>query len=330
MSDATFRLGFPPGFRLEWDVWRFVIRPDPHHPPTFEELGPPGTVWLYSSDEAEDHVYDVPGWLTPALFGVQVGASGTFIVPYDLELREMRWYRVTVKGVLGSSEIINNTFSVVKEDGTALSEADSDKLTVANLFRDAWSGWLDATAFNTTKVKELFHPSTVWQTVTVALLERTEPWTKDTSQKGKVNQVGSTVLCDAWTTTKAGTSTGMALPFEVACALTLRTAAQQTGGPSHGRRNRGRAYLGGFSVAALSASTPGTFDTSMIRGMAQQFGTYLFHNLVLNSTYMPVVVTQAGMTTHEVTYIEVGAIPDSQRRRRNAQVEGYYKAWQKS
>lgn len=113
------------------------------------------------------------------------------------------------------------------------------------------------------------------------------------------------------------TSDPNSLPFEVSPCVTLRTAVQS-------RRGRGRFYLpppvrsqvGGQGVfVGLFA---GTGTTGAAGNIAEAF-----NNFKTNNPAVPVVISKVGGTvvTNPVTSVDVGNVPDSQRRRRNRLTE---------
>ena len=110
-----------------------------------------------------------------------------------------------------------------------------------------------------------------------------------------------------------GTSSANALPFEVACAVSFRT-------DKRGPRGRGRVYLPPFAVDAMNSGL-GVFTDSAIKtggGFIQDI-----FDAVNGSSYAydPLVVSMRGKELHKIQSIDVGNVPDSQRRRRRSQTE---------
>jgi len=113
------------------------------------------------------------------------------------------------------------------------------------------------------------------------------------------------------------TSDTNTLPFEVSPCVTLRTALQTA-------RGRGRFYLpapvrsqvGGDGVfnSMIAASGSG----SMVNAIAEALTHFK-----ANNPAVPVVISKAGgsIVTNAITSVEIGNIPDAQRRRRNRQIE---------
>lgn len=108
-----------------------------------------------------------------------------------------------------------------------------------------------------------------------------------------------------------GGATGISLPFEVACAVTLQTDHR---GPS----GRGRFYLPPFSVAQMAAL--GVYTSNAIGSVVQGVKNWL-EMIEADTPYVPVVVSPRRIILNEITSINVGRVPDSQRRRRRSQDE---------
>lgn len=105
-----------------------------------------------------------------------------------------------------------------------------------------------------------------------------------------------------------GTNAGQQLPNEVACAVTLRTA-------SITRKNRGRFFMPPPAVGLL---TSGRFTNTFITRMAN--AAALMINDLQASGYTP-VIKHPDQTTTAITEVDVGDVPDAQRRRRDKLVE---------
>jgi hypothetical protein len=130
-------------------------------------------------------------------------------------------------------------------------------------------------------------------------------------------------------------SAAVQLPLEVALCLTLGTTGR-------GRSKRGRIYFGGLTSYALMGDAghgDGLYQTSYVRGLAASYGQYWVDHIHTATDYDMVI---ASTRAHEgnkssndwsapsalgVSNIKVGVVPDSQRRRRKAQLEAPYMAW---
>lgn len=112
----------------------------------------------------------------------------------------------------------------------------------------------------------------------------------------------------------AGTSAGNSLPYEVACAVSLRT---DTRGP----RGRGRLYLPAPSVGAMWPN--GIWNNSFAKP-AGEFVHAVAEAQKSASGHDLIVVSLAATQLHKVTLVQVGQVPDSQRSRRRSQIEAPY------
>lgn len=117
--------------------------------------------------------------------------------------------------------------------------------------------------------------------------------------------------------TGGSTSDTNSLPFEVSPCITLRTATATA-------RGRGRFYLpppvrsqvGGDGIFNSTLVSTGTTGAA---GAAAE----AMNNFKTNNPGVPVVISKVGgvIATHAITSVEIGNVPDSQRRRRNRLVE---------
>jgi hypothetical protein len=109
----------------------------------------------------------------------------------------------------------------------------------------------------------------------------------------------------------SGASASISLPFEVACCVTLDTDHR---GPS----GRGRYYLPAPATNAMAAG--GVFSASMLNAVLT-FAKDVANNGASAMDVVPVVVSRRRLILNEIKVIEVGKVPDSQRRRRRSQDE---------
>lgn len=124
---------------------------------------------------------------------------------------------------------------------------------------------------------------------------------------GKVVETAEDTLA-----TDPGSGSAPALPTEVACVVSLRSAVGS-------RRGRGRFYLPAFYSGALT--TLGRIDSGVQSTVADESATYLADLVVGASTYHPVVASQTGGLLSRVLNCRVGDVFDSQRRRRDKLAE---------
>ena len=112
-------------------------------------------------------------------------------------------------------------------------------------------------------------------------------------------------------TVVSGSSGAVALPFEVATAVTLHTDHR---GPS----GRGRLYLPPTHINSMVAG--GVYSDDYVNSCNSLISLYL-EAVMVNTPYVPVVVSRRRLILNEVKTIATGHVPDSQRRRRRSQNE---------
>lgn len=130
-----------------------------------------------------------------------------------------------------------------------------------------------------------------------------------------------------------GSSGSAALPFEVACAVSLYGFAP--GSFTQGAaRKRGRFFLPPLSVSAMgSGAAAGRFSSTAMDGLNTDMGLFLndIHRMVIggdagvgtsDNLSLGILSTTGGIFTRAVNY-RVGDVPDSQRRRRRQMAESY-------
>jgi len=266
------------------------------------------------------NVSDVLEWAARLASGgdpAVVAVTGALDLPvvWD-EGATMRWIRSTHRGTLYTTEQFQFKldWGIPGADPTL---GESEAGAFAQFLRDAWAANWIAT-FGTSSLGGLCSSDVKFTEVGVV------SWTQ-TSAKNADGSGGDSAqdYPTAWSAYDVGTlPTGSAgsncLPFETSCALTFQTNKR-------GPRGRGRAYLPPFSVSGLDAH--GLYNTAAVAAAGGAVGG-LFDD-VKGSTYayLPVVVSQREVTLHEIVAINVGLVPDSQRRRRRSQSEGYTAAW---
>jgi hypothetical protein len=112
-------------------------------------------------------------------------------------------------------------------------------------------------------------------------------------------------------TVVSGSSGAVALPFEVATAVTLQT---DTRGP----RGRGRLYLPPTHINSMGAA--GLYTDDYVNACNTLINLYI-EAVKAATPYKPIVVSRRAMQLHEIVSINCGHVPDSQRRRRRSQQE---------
>lgn len=245
-----------------------------------------------------------------------VAALGLWPVVYEVGSNTaMRWIRSTFRGSLGGSV---EQFQHKIDWGIPGADPDPDEaaqLVIAGQLRTAWGAAFAAAAPNGLNTR--FSASVKYLEVGVVKMTATEATEAD-GTGGNVAQANDTVW-SAWagTTGPAGTSAGLSLPFEVSCAVTLATDHR---GPS----GRGRFYLPPFAVGIMDAH--GRFNVSELNTIGGQIGNFLVAAQT-STGLQPVVVSPRRLILNRVRRVEMGAVPDSQRRRRRSQQELRTVAW---
>jgi hypothetical protein len=109
----------------------------------------------------------------------------------------------------------------------------------------------------------------------------------------------------------------MSLPYETSCAVTLLSDKR---GPS----GRNRLYLPPFATLYMKAG--GVYDDITPISAGEFIGRHIDSVKALR-TYVPVAVSMRQKVLNEIKAVEVGKVPDSQRRRRRSQDEARVVAW---
>lgn len=216
----------------------------------------------------------------------------------------MRWLRVTHRGILGGG-VEQFQFKVDLGNPGAdpdLDEGERDALSanLANVWSTAW----------------LAH-STHWSAliqfteIGVAQVTQTDPTDKYGNGGNQEASMTSWTLFPVGAGALQGGGAGPDLPYEVALAVTLQTDHR---GPS----GRGRLYLPAPHTGAMT--TAGIFSAGTVTEASALIGNYI--EAIADATpHMAVVVSPRRIILNEVTSINVGQVPDSQRRRRRSQDE---------
>lgn len=127
---------------------------------------------------------------------------------------------------------------------------------------------------------------------------------------------GSPVTLSITGTKPAGTASGGGLPLQIAVVTSHRT-------PQTGRRGRGRMFLPG--IAAGFVGSDGQIAATQRQEAADRQATLLeslTYSPPSDNFYIRPVVTGDPYTNYAmITQVQVGSVPDTQRRRRNALVE---------
>lgn len=322
--------GVPPGLKTN-SFWaqlhgepQFYF--DPKNPPTVEQVGPPGSLWSFTSYDLTNAQYGTEDedWLRLARRRIVIVGDG-FIWPVpDVWEAEVDWIRATIVADMPGAESMEHTVNIVAPNGGEV-PGDTDELTdAANAVRDAWADFVTTAVDGQGRNLRGYLSGVAYQHVRVQRLHQTVAYVNGADNKGKVTQIGPTVLSGPFDNLTA--MDDVMLPHEVACALTLRTRAAQSGGVSHGRRNRGRLYLGGLSTRWLQGGSSGLFRADVCEQVAQNFGEQFIAPLFAGGLQVT-IISKVGLIGHQVTSVSAGVVPDAQRRRRRSLSEARETGW---
>lgn len=202
----------------------------------------------------------------------------------------MTLFRATYSGALSSSE----AFAF----GWAFSDATNGDAAAQVT---ACSTWLDTfldTLTTSVAPKSVFTTGVTWNKLTV-------------SQYFAGNVIGSALAG----LSRAGISAGSMMPYEVAMCVSLTSTA--TTGPK-----RGRFYLPPFGTGNMNAQT-GTMNSVGALDVLQGGLNAAFDAFVTADRKVGVLRNTPGSLTefNQCNVVSIGNVPDSQRRRRNKQIE---------
>jgi hypothetical protein len=344
-SNAQYKRDEP--WYTGWEGHGWIVNGCP--PPPFPFLdgvtdrrlfGPHGTVWLfYQSDLLEQiaHLPNIPAqWVVNQALrklGISVGAGNSYLWRSDAPWAypegtpHMRWFHVTIVGNLGTTEHVAHTFNFQTLPTPDADQTDVQVQAVANAIRDQWQTFINSAGANNIQPAGLMSHNLHYSEVRVAYLEQTAPATTTTvpGRKGpkKVfHYPRPTYLVRTQyapvTVATGGTGTAGDLPWEVACAVSLRTGKR-------GGANRGRVYLGPLdkSVMTTEGLYTGITQTTLGGGLGERFLT----PLRTTKNLQPVIISRAYCGSAQITGTAVGGVPDSQRRRRKSVLESPVTTW---
>lgn len=245
------------------------------------------------------------------------GAAGSWPVIYEVgKVNAMRYLKATFRGTLGTTEQFQHQMCFGKpgadpttSEAAALSLAEDLALLWANNF---------LTHPTAPAAGLLFPPAVAWTEVGVVEETITSAVAAD-GTGGNLEQSYGTQWVLYPGGPQVGGGDGNPLPFEVACAVTLQTGHR-------GASGRGRFYLPPLGTSALGAG--GVFAGGIPARIGARVGDF-FQALGVAHDLVPVVVSKRRLILNEVTSVNVGSVPDSQRRRRRSQDENRVTGWTK-
>lgn len=227
----------------------------------------------------------------------------------------MRWLKTTVRGTLGGVE----EFQFGVNLGNPGSDPDIDETEAMAMAERlcTYFGSAFVAAQSGVGTTTVWSPEVVFTEIGVTQCTQTDATSSD-GTGGNLEQDFATQYF-AWTTgtRPTGASDYPALPYEVACAVSLHTDHR---GPS----GRGRLYLPAPSTAQVEAG--GKFTVGAVNVMGDLIKRY-FDSIRAGEDVTPVVVSRRRIILNDVTQITCGKIPDSQRRRRRNQDEAPVVIW---
>jgi hypothetical protein len=227
------------------------------------------------------------------------------LVKRGTALGQMKWLRITHRGILGGGV---EQFQFKVDLGNPGSDPDLDQAARDALAETLAPVWV--TAFDAHR--NYWDSSVRFTELGVAQLQQTDA-TDKYGKNGNQAQIGTTSwhLWDIAGGTFAGGGLGPALPYETSMAVSLQTAYR-------GASGRGRLFLPPHAVGAMDYG--GTYTDSAVSEAASLITAY-FAAVKAATPYEPIVVSPRRMILNTITSINVGKVPDSQRRRRRSQDE---------
>lgn len=234
----------------------------------------------------------------------------------------MRWIHATVNAKLGDNETLTHTLNFRTAPAPDVDQDQAAIQTFADQLRDHWAAFINSATAPEVPVKTLLGTHLVYQDVTAAYLEQTAPAVIGTETvKGRPRKTFTyprpaylvPTQYSTFAPGVAGTSTDQPLPFEVACCVSLNTGLR-------GPRNRGRLYLGGLTSLIMGGN--GNFGGAAVGTINRAFATFV-HNMNTDTGARLHVVSRAYATSVGVNGVQVGIVPDSQRRRRRSRLENF-------
>jgi hypothetical protein len=240
-----------------------------------------------------------------SLAGVPVGAAlSAPLLLKGTAGTQMRWIRTTYRGILGGGV---EQFQFKIDLGNPGSDPDLDEADCLAL-AEQLAGIIGANPGGLMNQWSVEAALTEVGAVTMTATDATD----SSGEGGNMAQSFPTQWFMYPTGSRpAGLGSGDSLPYEVACAVSLQTDHR---GPS----GRGRFYLPPFATQAMTGG--GVYDATAMAN-ALEGSVALLHGIIAATPYVPLVVSPRRLILNEVTSVNVGHVPDSQRRRRRSQAE---------
>lgn len=321
-------------FDLFWLVRQ--LPPDPFPDDQYDygsdlRFGPPGTHWVFTWESLVNRQTAVgvsqgakaaierlirkaaiklppagsTGWVTPYAL-----APPATPVPQEL-LVPMNWIRTAINGNVGTTEQVVHILNWRNKTTENAPVTNADLKTFGDLVRDRWAAFILSQRSGGAQLAQYWSQELRYTDVRTALLVQDAPATKP--------HWPLTTQYSAFGANVGGTGGPTSLPYEVAFGVSFNTNWRGTS------RFRGRLYLGPLTTNLLAPA--GMLDAAVTNEMGLNLGNLVLKNVSDNSPNELHIISQKYNTSSKVEGIRVGHVPDSQRRRRRGQIEGYVQAW---
>jgi hypothetical protein len=214
----------------------------------------------------------------------------------------VRWLKCTFRGDLGGGvEHFQHSLNIGKPGADPDISAEAC-LALAEQIATLWrTSLVTPISGGSTSSLENFGAAVQWTEVGVVQLSKTN---------GTVDQAEETSWW-GWPAPTGPAGSTTTLPFEVACAVTLQTDVR-------GPRGRGRMFLPPFNTSQMGTDGRFAIETVTESGWAvRQF----LQSIIDETPYEPLVVSKTHQVLNRITSVNIGRVPDSQRRRRRSQDE---------
>lgn len=298
---------------------------------TRAQVGPIGTEWHFSWGDIGQRLTDgashlavdlVQRWLRVAKIPFPlvefVGETIWTNLTPETPVTSVELFRATVHSTLGGGEEAANVLHFVDLGAPANTRDVAGCLAVGAKVVTAWEAFLAATVPTLGTVGAFYASAARFDEVRVAAISVTSPAPVVAGKPHPINYDVPTQFVAF--PAGANTSGGAALPYEVACVMSLGTGQR-------GKSHRGRTYLGPMDLGVMDSTTPtsqGTFIPAVVNAVGAAFWTHIVAGLAATPQLQLVVASIKNATVLPVTAVRVGAVPDSQRRRRRSQDEAYH------
>lgn len=215
----------------------------------------------------------------------------------------MRWLQTTMRG-----ELFGEQFQHKLDWGNPGADpttSEAEGLTLADSLATAWATTMAASLL------VAFSPDVVYTEVGVVELNQTDPGGDVTESWGTQWSMYATGA------RPVGGSATTCMPYEVSCCVSLQTDHR---GPS----GKGRFYLPPMSKDSITVH--GLHNMGVVSPVIVAVGNYI-DDVKASTDLKPIVVSRTHRILNEITSINCGIVPDSQRRRRRSISEARVAEW---